>query len=131
MLMRRIAPLAGLALALAGCGTGGARTQARAAVERLYAAYHRHDGRAACAQLSPDLRSQLVEDESVGCARAVLKLRLRGSTAAAVRVYATSAQVVLAHGDTVFLGDSPLGWRIDAVGCRSQGAGPYACEEQA
>ena len=123
--MRTIALLA--ALALAGCGAGGSRAQARTAVERFYAAYHRHDGRAACAQLSAGLRSQLAGN----CAETVLKLRLHDSATAAVRVYATSAQVVLAHGDTVFLGVAGGGWRIDALGCRPRDGGPYECEEPA
>jgi hypothetical protein len=130
-MVRRIVFLALAAAALAGCGTGGSRAQARAAAERFYAAVGRHDGRTACAQMSPDLRRQLVQQESEGCARAVLKLQLQGSRAAAVRAYATSAQVVLAGGDTVFLGDGREGWRIDAVGCRPQGGGPYQCEVQA
>jgi hypothetical protein len=47
-----------------------------------------------------------------------------------VRVYATDAQVDLAGGDTFFLGDTHEGWRLDAVGCRPKGRGPYECEEQ-
>ena len=114
-----------------GCGTGGDRARARAATERLYAAVHAGDGRTACAQLSPDLRAQLVKDESASCPNAVLKLSLRGGRVIAVRVYATSAQADLAGAETVFLGDTKLGWRIEALGCKRQGSGPFECEEQA
>lgn len=132
-LARGIACLAaGLAaLSASGCGTGPDRAQAQEAVERFYAAVERRDGRTACAQLSPDVRAGLAEDEAGRCERAVLGLALRGRRAEAVRVYATSAQVVLAGGDTVFLGDGRQGWRIQAAGCRPRGGGPYDCEAEA
>jgi hypothetical protein len=124
--------VAAAALAAAGCGTSTDRDQARTAAQRLYAAVDRHDGAAACAQMSPPLRAQLVKDQSEPeCAKAVLKLSLHGGRPAAVRVYANAAEVRLAGGDTVFLSDTREGWRVDAVGCRPQGGGPYDCEEQA
>ncbi|MDX6685168.1 MAG: hypothetical protein QOF86_1296 [Baekduia sp.] len=119
-------------LAAAGCGTSADRDQARAAVQRLYAAVNRGDGQTACAQMSPDLRAQLVSDEPGSrCATAVMKLSLHGGRPAAVRVYADAAEVALAGGDTVFLGDTTEGWRVEALGCRPNGKGPYQCEEQA
>lgn len=116
--------------ALSGCGTGVDARDARTATERFYRAVQQRDGAVACAQLSLDARAQLVKDEGGRCADAVLKLSLRGKRATVVRVYATSAQVVLAGGDTVFLGDTRQGWRIEAVGCRARHGGPYECEEQ-
>ena len=99
--------------------------------EQFAAAAGRHDGPTACAQLSPSLRKQLVRDESDRtCAKAVLEPKLHGSRIASARVYATSAQVQLAGGDTMFLSDSKLGWPIEAVGCRPDGLGPLACEAQ-
>ncbi len=61
----------------------------------------------------------------------MLGLSRHGSRAAIARVYATSGEVVLAGGDTVFLGWTREGWRIEAVGCQPQGGGPYDCEAQA
>ncbi|MDP9345457.1 MAG: hypothetical protein M3P44_07005 [Actinomycetota bacterium] len=61
----------------------------------------------------------------------MLGLSRHGSRAAIARVYATSGEVVLAGGDTVFLGWTREGWRIEAVGCKPQGGGPYDCEAQA
>ncbi|HWH92250.1 MAG TPA: hypothetical protein VNT03_00180 [Baekduia sp.] len=116
--------------ATAGCGTAGDRDQARTAAQTLYAAVQRHDGDTACAQMSPSLRAQLVKDEQARCAKAVLDLDLRGRTVAAVRVYANTAQVRLERGDTVFLGDTNEGWRVEALGCRPQGEGPYDCEAE-
>ena len=130
--MTLLLAVAAAALAAAGCGTSTDRDQARTAAQRLYAAVDRHDGAAACAQMSPPLRAQLVKDQSEPeCAKAVLKLSLHGGRPAAVRVYANAAEVRLAGGDTVFLSDTREGWRVDAVGCRPQGGGPYDCEEQA
>jgi hypothetical protein len=114
-----------------GCGTGADREQVRAAAQALYTAAQRHDGATACAQMSPSLRAQLVEDHGSPCAKAVLKLNLHGQTPMAVRVYANAAEVKIAGGDTVFLGDTREGWRVEALGCRPQGPGPYECEEQA
>jgi hypothetical protein len=115
----------------AGCGASADRDQAREAALTLYKAAERHDGATACAQMSPSLRAQLVDDEGVPCAKGVLDLKLHGRRPATVRVYADAAEVQFAGGDTVFLGDTREGWRVEALGCRPQGPGPYECEEQA
>jgi hypothetical protein len=109
-------------LALAGCGTGADQRQARAVAERFYEAVQAHEGSTACALLS---------EEPPDCADAVLDLHLRGTRADSVSVYATSAQVHFPEGDTVFLGFTRNGWRIQAVGCRTgSGGGPLECEEE-
>jgi hypothetical protein len=119
------------AAALAGCGTSADRDQSRAAVQALYAAVQRHDGAAACAQMSPSLRQQIVHDSGSRCAKAVLDFDLHGGRPTAVEVYADAAEVRLVGGDTAFLGDTQQGWRVQAVGCRPQGKGPYECEAAA
>ena len=91
------------AAALAGCGTSADRDQSRAAVQALYAAVQRHDGAAACAQMSPSLRQQIVHDSGSRCAKAVLDFDLHGGRPTAVEVYADAAEVRLAGGDTAFL----------------------------
>jgi hypothetical protein len=118
-------------MALAGCGTGDDKREVRAATERFYAAVRAHEGRTACALLDDDTSSQLVKDEQASdCAEAVVGLSLHGTRADSVSVYATAAQVHLDGGDTVFLGFTRNGWRIDAVGCRPvPGGGPLECEE--
>jgi hypothetical protein len=139
MLRRPVLPLLVLiaALAAAGCGTSGDRDQARAAADRLYAAVRAGDGSAACAQMSPALRAALVDDAGKRCARAVLDLDLAGRAPRDVEVYANSARVRFAGGgDAVFLGDTRLGWRVEALGCRPPSAagdadGPYDCEAEA
>jgi hypothetical protein len=124
--------LLALAIALAGCGTGADRTQVRTAAERFSAAVQRSDGAAACAQLTPDLRAQIAKDQSERtCAKAVTKLSLHAGRLLDVRVYATSGRARLAGGDTLFLGDTKDGWRIEAVGCHPRSHAPYDCAEQA
>ena len=94
-------------------------------------ARRQHDGTTACAQLSPALRSQLVEQQSKPtCAEAVLQVALHGRRTEHVRVYATAAEVQLAQGDTFFLAVGRLGWRIEALGCRPAGPGPFKCEAE-
>jgi hypothetical protein len=130
----RAAGLAAVAvgLAFAGCGTGADQREVRSATERFYAAVKAHEGRTACALLDDDTSSQLVKDQQEpDCAEAVVKLELHGTKATSVGVYATSAQVHLDGGDTVFLGFTRNGWRIQAVGCRTvSGGGPLECEEE-
>ena len=130
----RAAGLAGcmVGLALASCGTGADQREARAAAERFYSAVQSEEGRSACALLDEDTSTKLVKDEQThDCAAAVLKLELRGTRADSVSVYATAAQVHFAGGDTVFLGFTRNGWRIQAVGCRTvSGGGPLECEEE-
>src|SRR3954451_18151149 len=127
-----ISTLTAAAVAAAGCGTAGDRPHARDAAEGLYRAAARHDGRAACARMSPALRAALVQDEGRRCARAVLGLDLEGAAAEQVEVYANDALVRLAGGDTLFLSDTAQGWRVDALGCRPTGAAePYDCEAEA
>ena len=126
-------PLALCLLALgslaAGCGvTSADRDDAGRATQALYSAAARHDGPAACAQMSPSLRAELVSDEGERCAKAVLSLDLHGRTPDRVEVYANAALVRLSGGDTVFLSATRKSWRVDAFGCRPHGKGPYDCQ---
>jgi hypothetical protein len=130
MTTTRAIVLAALTVVVAGCGTSTDRARVRATAQRFSDAVAQRDGAAACAQLSPSLRAQLVKDESATCTEAVLKLRLRGRTAGEARVYATSALVRLVGGDTMYLGETAQGWRLDAVGCRPHAGAPYDCEEE-
>jgi hypothetical protein len=84
--------VAGVALALAGCGATDSEG-ARDATERLYVAYSEDDGAAACATLSDDTREQLVEDEQKPCPEAVLELDLSGTAPVGAEAYITEAKV--------------------------------------
>jgi hypothetical protein len=118
--------------ALAGCGRAGDRATVTSVAEGFYAAVASHDGARACARLSEDARKALEQQSSMPCPRAVLHLDLSGRRAQLVSVYSVDAAVELAGGDTVFLEDTPQGWRISAAGCRPQARGePADCEVQA
>jgi hypothetical protein len=122
----------GAGLAASGCGTGADRDRVVAVTASFYAALDHHAGEDACARLSPDLRTALVENEpGKRCARAVLALEARDAPIAHVDVYATSARVRLADESSVFLSLLRQGWRIAALGCEPAGSGPYECEQEA
>ena len=123
-------PLAALlALLLASCGTGPSERDTEKVVDRFQAAIAASEGRAACAQLTEDLRGTLESDEGKPCVSAVLGLGLRGGgRAVRSRVYITSALVDVAGGGAAFLDQTRTGWRISAAGCvRSAGAAKYDC----
>jgi hypothetical protein len=130
--LTRVLPAALALSVLAGCGTSADRTQVRAVTARFFAAIDARRGGDACAQLSPALRKALEQEHAVSrCADAVQRLKARGSAISGVDVYATSARVQLASGESVFLSAMRDGWRIAALGCRARSSGPYDCEEQA
>ncbi len=54
------------------------------------------------------------------------RLSLPGGAVEAVEVWGSDAQVRLS-GDTVFLTDTPAGWRVTAAACEPRGELPYDC----
>lgn len=132
MLGRRLAILLVAALTTSGCGQDGAADTARSVTDRFMAAVESGDGEVACAQLSPETRGQLEEQEQRQCREAVTELRLDAGSVARVRVYALNAMVELSSGEAEFLEQGEQGWRLSAVGCEPQ-AGmpadrPYDCQ---
>lgn len=119
----------GVGLALTGCGATDS-DGATDAAERLYGAYAEQDGAAACATLSDDTREQLVKDEQLPCAEAVLELKLSGTRATAAEAYLTEAKVETDGGDSVFVEETGDGWLVTAAGCRPAPGreSPYDCE---
>ena len=117
------------AAALGGCAGGDDEAAGRAA-ERFYTSVSERDGREACDQLEQSTREALEHDESAPCEKAVLTLDLTGARAESATVWVTSAQVRLRRGDTVFLDETPGGWRVAAAGCKPQPGEerPYECE---
>ena len=118
-----------LAAAVVG-GCGNDDEAASRAAERFYAAVAARDGGAACAELEQSTLEALEHDAKSPCAEAVLSLELSGSEADSATVWITSAQVRLRRGDTVFLDETPDGWRVAAAGCKPQAGEeqPYECE---
>jgi hypothetical protein len=121
-----------VAVALCGCGRSGDRRIVRDVAVQFYAAVDQHDGARACALLSADTRKALEEQESKSCDKAVEDLDLTGGPVGKVSVYSTNAAVELRGGDTVFLQDDSVGWRIAAAGCRPTGhEQPADCDLEA
>ena len=79
-----------------------------------------------CALLAPATLEMLESDESAPCADAIGQVPLPGGAVEAVGVWGRDAQVRLS-GDTVFLTETPSGWRVTAASCRSRGEAPYDC----
>jgi hypothetical protein len=127
--------LAALAACVAGCGRSADRADARAVTARFLAALERGDGEAACAQLSPDTRASLVQQEQKPCRDAVGSLGLQASPVTRLQIYITNAKADLADGDSAFLSQGAQGWRLSAVGCRpargKPADAPYQCTLQA
>jgi len=133
--MPRSLALLALAVCMAGCGRAGDRDDARAVTERFLTALDRGDGTTACAQLSPDTRAALVDEEGKPCREAVGSLGLQASAVARLQLYVTNAKADLANGDSAFLSQGAQGWRLSAVGCRpargKPADAPYECALEA
>ena len=80
-----------------------------------------------CALLAPATLETLESDESAPCADVIGQIPLPGGAVEAVEVWGGDAQVRLG-GDTVFLTETPSGWRVTAAACESRGELPYDCQ---
>jgi hypothetical protein len=123
-----------VATGASGCGRDGDRAQVRAVADRFLAALEAHDGAAACAQLSDATRAELAHSEQKACAEAIGGLGLQRAAVTRVQVFITNAKADLADGDSLFLEQGRNGWRLSAVGCRSQGKPadrPFDCALEA
>ena len=76
----------------------------------------------------------LESEKSKPCADAVDSLQVPRSPVRHVTVALTSAKVDLANGESFFLSEEAVGWRISALGCRpsrSPTDTPFDCVLQA
>jgi hypothetical protein len=128
---RIVLAIAAAAILVSGCGPEADRNAARGVTDRLFAALGSGDGDQACAQLSPNTRSELESQESKPCREAITSLGLEGAPVASVHVYILNAIAELANGDAAFLENGSEGWRLSAVGCKASekpDARPYDCD---
>lgn len=123
------------ALALAGCGTSDDRRQARAAVERFYAAITTDRGGAACAELSGPARQALESQSAQPCRDAITRLDYEPGAIVATEVFITNARVRLDSGESAFLSREARAWKLSAIACRpARGTPrdrPFDCEVEA
>ena len=101
----------------------GDREQATQVAERFFSAVESNDGAAACAQLAPDTRKALEDDEQKPCREAIVSLQIEPGALSKVELYLTNGKADLDNGDSAFLSLTPDGWRLSAVGCKP-GSGP-------
>ncbi len=80
-----------------------------------------------CALLAPSTLQTLEAEESAPCADVIGQVPLPGGAVETVEVWGGQAQVRLT-GDTVFLTETPTGWRVTAAACEPRGEMPYDCE---
>jgi hypothetical protein len=82
---------------------------------------------ARCDLLAPATRAALESDESAPCPDVIGDLALGGGAVRSVEVWGGNAQVQLVD-DTLFLTETPAGWRVAAAACEPRGEAPYDCE---
>jgi hypothetical protein len=113
-----------LVFAVAGCGRSEDRERVQVVADRFFAAFESENGDEACAQLSPETRSELESQEQIECQDSVNELDLQSGAVVRVDVFVTSAVVELSSGERAFLDEGESGWRLSAVGCSAQGGKP-------
>jgi hypothetical protein len=122
-------------LATAGCARSDDRAEATGVAERFFSAISAGDGAAACAQLSPETRKKLEQDEQKPCREAIGGPRIEPGALEGVEVFSTNAKADLANGDSAFLSLTKAGWRLSAAGCKpaegSPSDVPMDCEIEA
>jgi hypothetical protein len=119
--------LTGAVLLVAGCSGGQDAT-----VEQVAATFSDPGTgpEARCALLVPSAAAALAEEGSAACAAAMGGVPAGTGPVESVEVWGGEAQVRLS-GDTLFLTETPAGWRITAADCRASGYGPYRCGVEA
>jgi hypothetical protein len=80
-----------------------------------------------CELLAPATLVALESEESAPCADTIGQHPLSGGSVEAVEVWGGNAQVRLG-GDTVFLAETPTGWKVVAAACEPRAEAPYDCE---
>lgn len=128
--------LAAVLAALAGgCGTNDDQDEARATVERFYAAIEAGDGEAACAELGEPLLEQVESQTQQPCPGVITRFEYEGGAIVGDEVYVTNAKVDLQSGESAFLSRGDDGWRLSAIACRPERGKPadrpFACEAEA
>ena len=129
--MARMLVLALLIVAAAGCGTSDDRDQARAAVERFYAAIGDDRPEEACAQLADSTLEQLESQTGQACEGVITRLSYEGGDITRTEVYITNAKVDLSSGESAFLSRESDGWKLSAIACKPEekpADRPFECE---
>lgn len=124
----RLALVAAVAVAAAGCGVADDRDRVRDSASEFYAALAARDGAAACDRLTPPASDALEQIGRRRCERAILDLDLGAGPVREVAVFETEAVVALPGGERAYLDRRAGGWKVTAAGCKLLPAGPADCE---
>jgi hypothetical protein len=124
MTRRHSLPVLLALLAAAGCGASSDRDEARATVERFYAAVGQDDGEAACAELAEPLLEQVESQSRQPCRGAIARFEYEGGEITRTEVYVKNAKVDLSSGESAFLSREPDGWKLSAVACSAEQGKP-------
>jgi len=116
-----------LLLLVSGCSSAQRPEVARVATQFENAS---GGAEARCDLLLPTTLERLEERLQKPCAEGIADVPLEGGEVERVEVWGGNAQVQLG-GDTVFLDQTPTGWRVAAAVCTRQPEGPYDCEVEA
>ena len=121
---RVLIAVGGLSVLLTGCSS-----MQRPAVEKVASTFEDPSGdpEARCDLLAPATLKTFEKDQTTPCADAIAQLSLDGGEITSVEVWGGDAQVRMS-GDTLFLTETSVGWRISAAGCQPHGEAPYDCE---
>lgn len=95
-------------------------------VQQFFAAVQDGNAGSACALLTSQTRQELVVSDGEDCPQALPVDRLEVGAIHGVEVWSGWARVNTAAG-AVFLTEFDAGWRISAVGCRSEDRSPEIC----
>ena len=80
-----------------------------------------------CDLLTPATLAAFEESASASCSEAIEQVPTDGGAVQSVEVWGGDAQVRLT-GDTLFLTETGVGWRVSAAACRKHVEAPYDCE---
>ncbi len=116
--------LASTILLLSGCGS---TQEAEVADVATTFADGSVDPEERCDLLAPATLAAFEESVSAPCSEAIGQVPTDGGAVQSVEVWGGDAQVTLT-GDTLFLTETGVGWRISAAACRRNAEAPYDCE---
>jgi hypothetical protein len=110
---------------MSGCSGSSGQEPVKTVTQRFLDAVGAGESAVACGELAPRARDSLTRGDST-CESALPSLKLPRDPVGSVAVWSDEAQVKTA-GDTVFLHEFSVGWRITGAGCHPENEQVYSC----
>jgi hypothetical protein len=111
---------------MSGCSGSSGQEPVKTMTQRFLDAVGAGDTVTACDALAPRARDSLARGDGT-CENTLPSVKLPHAPVDSVSVWSDEAQVKTA-GDTVFLHEFSIGWRITGAGCRPENEQAYSCE---